>query len=133
MDQRGRKGEFLHSARFSGYVADVLRSPHADLLRRRLGSRHDGALQFSLRGLLSRSLPNTSLQPTSFQGGSQAVEDGATIALCLALAGGDADGVGLALETFQRMRRARVEGAQALGRKASLSPRHLPSYRSDDS
>ncbi|BGO96176.1 hypothetical protein NBRC10512_006671 [Rhodotorula toruloides] len=57
------------------------------------------------------------MMPTSFQGGSQAVEDGATIALCLALAGGDADGVGLALETFQRMRRARVEGAQALGRK----------------
>ncbi|BGP04019.1 hypothetical protein NBRC10513v2_007760 [Rhodotorula toruloides] len=57
------------------------------------------------------------MMPTSFQGGSQAVEDGATIALCLALAGGDADGVGLALETFQRMRRARVEEAQALGRK----------------
>ncbi|BGP35914.1 hypothetical protein JCM10296v2_007766 [Rhodotorula toruloides] len=56
------------------------------------------------------------MMPTSFQGGSQAVEDGATIALCLALTGGDADGVGLALETFQRMRRARVEEAQALGR-----------------
>ncbi|BGP28100.1 hypothetical protein JCM10295v2_007087 [Rhodotorula toruloides] len=57
------------------------------------------------------------MMPTSFQGGSQAVEDGATVAMCLALSGGGAHDVELALERFQRMRRARVKEAQALGRK----------------
>ncbi|GAA5917153.1 hypothetical protein JCM5296_006651 [Sporobolomyces johnsonii] len=57
------------------------------------------------------------LSPTSFQGGSQAVEDGATVALCLALAGGDARGVPLALETYAALRRPRVQEVQAIGRK----------------
>ncbi|GAA5945902.1 hypothetical protein JCM1841_004541 [Sporobolomyces salmonicolor] len=56
------------------------------------------------------------LSPTSFQGGSQAVEDGATVALCLALAGGDTRGVPLALETYEALRRPRVHEAQGIGR-----------------
>ncbi|BGP20835.1 hypothetical protein JCM10213_008130 [Rhodosporidiobolus nylandii] len=57
------------------------------------------------------------MQPTSFQGGSQAVEDGATVALCLAMAGGDSLGVGVALQAYEALRRPRVGEAQKLGRK----------------
>ncbi|BGP44002.1 hypothetical protein JCM10450v2_008218 [Rhodotorula kratochvilovae] len=57
------------------------------------------------------------MMPTSFQGGSQAVEDAATIALCLAMAGSDPTGVRVALETHEALRRPRVQQAQSLGRK----------------
>ncbi|GAA6019694.1 hypothetical protein JCM10207_009230 [Rhodosporidiobolus poonsookiae] len=57
------------------------------------------------------------MQPTSFQGGSQAVEDGACVALCLALAGSDRLGVPLALQTYEAIRRPRVAEAQKLGSK----------------
>ncbi|GAA5828568.1 hypothetical protein JCM11251_000854 [Rhodosporidiobolus azoricus] len=57
------------------------------------------------------------MQPTSFQGGSQAVEDGATVALCLALAGGDLAGVEVALQAYEALRRPRVAEAQKLGAK----------------
>ncbi|GAA6035431.1 hypothetical protein JCM8097_000252 [Rhodosporidiobolus ruineniae] len=57
------------------------------------------------------------MQPTSFQGGSQAVEDAATVALCLALAGGDSAGVFVALQTYEALRRPRVGEAQKLGAK----------------
>ncbi|GAA5890509.1 hypothetical protein JCM6882_002944 [Rhodosporidiobolus microsporus] len=57
------------------------------------------------------------MQPTSFQGGSQAVEDGATVALCLAMAGGDSAGVELALQAFESLRRPRVGETQKLGAK----------------
>ncbi|BGP58578.1 hypothetical protein JCM8202v2_006247 [Rhodotorula sphaerocarpa] len=57
------------------------------------------------------------MTPTAFQGGSQAIEDGAAIALCLALAGGDPSKVRLALRVFEAVRRPRVKDAQALGRE----------------
>ncbi|ORY88676.1 hypothetical protein BCR35DRAFT_324226 [Leucosporidium creatinivorum] len=60
------------------------------------------------------------LQPTSFQGGSQAIEDGATLAICLALAGGAPSSVGLALEVYEMMRRPRVVEAQKLGHEQQL-------------
>ncbi|GAA5863871.1 hypothetical protein JCM8547_006090 [Rhodosporidiobolus lusitaniae] len=56
------------------------------------------------------------MMPTSFQGGSQAVEDAATIALCLSLAGGDSLGVGLACQVYEALRRPRVAEAQKLGK-----------------
>jgi salicylate hydroxylase len=53
--------------------------------------------------------------PTSTQGASQAIEDGATIALCLAKAG--KDNVPLALHTFFKIRHDYVAEAQATGIK----------------
>lgn len=44
------------------------------------------------------------LPPSSFQGGSQSVEDGAALAICLALAGGTNEDVPRALEAFQSIR-----------------------------
>ncbi|GAA5858378.1 hypothetical protein JCM1840_001172 [Sporobolomyces johnsonii] len=55
------------------------------------------------------------LSPMSFQGGSQAIEDGAALALCLALAGGKNSDVPRALRTFEVMRKPRVKNAQAAG------------------
>ncbi|KAI5475153.1 hypothetical protein MNV49_001869 [Pseudohyphozyma bogoriensis] len=43
--------------------------------------------------------------PTSFQGGSTAVEDAATVALCLALAGGGKMDVRLALQVYESLRK----------------------------
>ncbi|GAA5823213.1 hypothetical protein JCM3770_004325 [Rhodotorula araucariae] len=57
------------------------------------------------------------MMPTAFQGGSQAVEDAATVALCLAMAGSNPRGVRVALETHQALRRPRVQQAHTLGRK----------------
>jgi salicylate hydroxylase len=51
--------------------------------------------------------------PTSTQGGSQAVEDGATIALCLAKAG--KGNVPLALHTYFALRYEHVRAAQMVG------------------
>ncbi|KPI42132.1 6-hydroxynicotinate 3-monooxygenase [Cyphellophora attinorum] len=51
--------------------------------------------------------------PTSTQGASQAVEDGATVALCLARAG--KGNVPLALRTYFELRYEHVKGAQAIG------------------
>ncbi|GAA5988456.1 hypothetical protein JCM10908_003575 [Rhodotorula pacifica] len=68
------------------------------------------------------------MMPTAFQGGSQAIEDGAAIALCLALAGGRPEGVPLALETYEALRRPRVREAQALGKmQQDLWNQYLPS------
>lgn len=55
------------------------------------------------------------MHPTSFQGGSQAIEDGATLAICLALAGGTAEGVPLGLEVYEAMRRPRTVEVQQMG------------------
>ncbi|POY72724.1 hypothetical protein BMF94_4131 [Rhodotorula taiwanensis] len=55
------------------------------------------------------------MMPTAFQGGSQAIEDGAAAAVCLAMAGGRPEDVPLALKVFEAMRRPRVCVAQALG------------------
>ncbi|GAA5853268.1 hypothetical protein JCM5353_008947 [Sporobolomyces roseus] len=57
------------------------------------------------------------LVPTSIQGASQSVEDGATIALCLSLAGGNREGIVLALKAYEQIRKPRVELAARLGRK----------------
>jgi hypothetical protein len=65
------------------------------------------------------------LAPASFQAGTQAVEDGATIALCLALSGATQDRVPLALKVYERLRSHRAEKAGELGRKVSLAS--LPS------
>lgn len=42
--------------------------------------------------------------PTSFQGATASVEDGATLGICLALAGGKPSGVHLALRVYERLR-----------------------------
>lgn len=47
--------------------------------------------------------------PTSLQGATASVEDGATLALCLALAGGKAANVSLALKVYQRLRQGPVQ------------------------
>ncbi|TNY20170.1 hypothetical protein DMC30DRAFT_267762 [Rhodotorula diobovata] len=57
------------------------------------------------------------MMPTALQGGSQAIEDAATIALCLAMAGSNPGGVRLALQVHEKLRRPFVEQAQALGFK----------------
>ena len=51
--------------------------------------------------------------PTSIQGASQAMEDGATVAVCLEKAG--RENVGLALRAFERIRYERVCRAQKTG------------------
>ncbi|TKA50020.1 hypothetical protein B0A53_06502, partial [Rhodotorula sp. CCFEE 5036] len=67
------------------------------------------------------------MMPTAFQGGSQAIEDAAAIALCLALTGGRPDGVPLALETYEALRRPRIKEAQALGKlQQDLWHQYLP-------
>lgn len=53
--------------------------------------------------------------PTSIQGGSQAIEDGATLAQTLWLAGGTKKDVPLALQTYQEIRYARTVRTQKLG------------------
>lgn len=53
--------------------------------------------------------------PTSTQGASQAIEDAATIALCLAKAGKTRAGVPLALHAAFRMRYEHVKAAQMMG------------------
>ncbi|GAA5921691.1 hypothetical protein JCM1841_007091 [Sporobolomyces salmonicolor] len=55
------------------------------------------------------------LSPMSFQGGSQAIEDGAALAVCLALAGGKNCDVPRALRTFEVLRKPRVKKAQEAG------------------
>lgn len=57
------------------------------------------------------------LIPTSFQGASQSIEDGATLAICLAMAGGTNGQVGLALRAYEKMRIPRTQAAARLGRK----------------
>ncbi|GAA5999787.1 hypothetical protein JCM5350_007440, partial [Sporobolomyces pararoseus] len=57
------------------------------------------------------------LAPASFQAGTQAIEDGATIALCLALSGSKPEKVSLALRVYERLRSARAERAGELGRQ----------------
>ncbi|GAA5958819.1 hypothetical protein JCM3765_006048 [Sporobolomyces pararoseus] len=57
------------------------------------------------------------LSPASFQAGTQAVEDGSTLALCLSLAGAKPEKVSLALRVYERLRSARAERAGELGRQ----------------
>ncbi|GAA5853536.1 hypothetical protein JCM3766R1_004391 [Sporobolomyces carnicolor] len=57
------------------------------------------------------------LSPASFHAGAQAVEDGATVALCLALAGGTPDKIPLAFKVYERLRKDRTQHAGKLGRK----------------
>ncbi|BGP14817.1 hypothetical protein JCM10213v2_002772 [Rhodosporidiobolus nylandii] len=57
------------------------------------------------------------LSPLSFQGGSQAIEDGAALAVCLALAGGKPEDVPRATRAFEAMRKPRVTEAQVRGTK----------------
>ncbi|GAA5969540.1 hypothetical protein JCM3765_002659 [Sporobolomyces pararoseus] len=57
------------------------------------------------------------LSPASFHAGNQAVEDGATIAQCLALSGAETGKVPLALKVYERLRKERTEQAGKLGRK----------------
>ncbi|KAK4703096.1 hypothetical protein P7C70_g3123, partial [Phenoliferia sp. Uapishka_3] len=72
------------------------------------------------------------LLPTSYQGGSQSIEDGATLAIVLALVDGrDHSDIRLALRTYEQLRRNRVDMAQTLGveqRRAwhSFSKTHNP-------
>ncbi|GAA5835735.1 hypothetical protein JCM11251_007413 [Rhodosporidiobolus azoricus] len=61
------------------------------------------------------------LSPLSFQGGSQAIEDGAALAVCLALSGGKSEDVPRALRAMEIMRKPRVAEAQVRGTKQ----RHL--------
>ncbi|GAA5919397.1 hypothetical protein JCM6882_005086 [Rhodosporidiobolus microsporus] len=61
------------------------------------------------------------LSPLSFQGGSQAIEDGAALAICLALSGGKSEDVPRALRAMEIMRKPRVAEAQVRGTKQ----RHL--------
>ncbi|THH19410.1 hypothetical protein EW146_g1747 [Bondarzewia mesenterica] len=53
--------------------------------------------------------------PTSAQGGSQAMEDGATLGICLALSEKSPEGVRLALKVFQELRYDRVAEIQQSG------------------
>lgn len=55
------------------------------------------------------------LPPSSFQGGSQSIEDGASLAVCLALSGGTNEGVPRALEAFQAIRQPRVQKCLEIG------------------
>ncbi|KAK4050135.1 hypothetical protein OIV83_003706 [Microbotryomycetes sp. JL201] len=57
------------------------------------------------------------LPPSSFQGASQSVEDGAVLAICLGLAGGESREVPVALRAFQQLRRPHVEKALQIGMK----------------
>ena len=50
--------------------------------------------------------------PTSAQGGSQAIESGATLAMCLKLANGN---IPLATRTYERLRQDRVRASQLCG------------------
>ncbi|KAL8286535.1 hypothetical protein RQP46_004552 [Phenoliferia psychrophenolica] len=52
---------------------------------------------------------------TTYQGGSSAIEDGATIAIALGMAGNRPKDVRLALRTFQDLRMSRVEDITAVG------------------
>ncbi|GAA5852621.1 hypothetical protein JCM8547_002568 [Rhodosporidiobolus lusitaniae] len=61
------------------------------------------------------------LSPLSFQGGSQAIEDGASLAVCLALSGGKPEDIPRAFKAFEIMRKDRVAEAQIRGTKQ----RHL--------
>ena len=53
--------------------------------------------------------------PTSQQGGSQALEDGVTIAICLAKIQGQKSQVPLAMRVYERLRYDRVARIQQLG------------------
>lgn len=53
--------------------------------------------------------------PTSIQGATASVEDGATLGLCLALAGGKASNVPLALKVYQTLRQKPVEARAKSG------------------
>lgn len=53
--------------------------------------------------------------PTSQQGGSQALEDGVTVAICLGKFNGDKSQVPLALRVYERIRYDRVARIQQLG------------------
>ncbi|GAA5986204.1 hypothetical protein JCM11641_002888 [Rhodosporidiobolus odoratus] len=57
------------------------------------------------------------LSPLSFQGGSQAIEDGAALAICLALSGGKPEDIPRATRAFEVMRLPRVKEAQVRGTK----------------
>ncbi|GAA5852634.1 hypothetical protein JCM8547_002572 [Rhodosporidiobolus lusitaniae] len=61
------------------------------------------------------------LSPLSFQGGSQAIEDGASLAVCHALSGGKPEDIPRAFKAFGIMRKDRVAEAQIRGTKQ----RHL--------
>jgi 2-polyprenyl-6-methoxyphenol hydroxylase-like FAD-dependent oxidoreductase len=61
--------------------------------------------------------------PTSIQGASQAMEDGACIAVCLQLAGKDR--VGNALRAYEKIRYERVKAIQKTGEKSMRSPNHV--------
>ncbi|GAA5845789.1 hypothetical protein JCM9279_002374 [Rhodotorula babjevae] len=60
------------------------------------------------------------MMPTALQGGSQAIEDAGTIALCLAMAGSKPQGVSVALRVHEKLRRPYVVQAQALGLEQQL-------------
>ncbi|GAA5853533.1 hypothetical protein JCM3766R1_004390 [Sporobolomyces carnicolor] len=73
------------------------------------------------------------LSPASFQAGTQAIEDGATIALCLMLSGATPDRVPLALRVYEQLRRDRAEKAGELGRKQQeILHSFVPIARSKD-
>lgn len=61
------------------------------------------------------------LVPESYQGGSQSIEDGATLAITLALVDGrEHTEVRLALKAYEALRRDRVDEAQAIGLEVCL-------------
>lgn len=60
-----------------------------------------------LKSMLPPDVVHTYL-PTSMQGATASVEDGATLALCLALAGGKSTDVSLALRVYQTLRKETV-------------------------
>lgn len=57
------------------------------------------------------------LPPSSFQGGSQSIEDGAALAICLALSGGSRNDVPRALRAFEQLRKPRVAEALETGKQ----------------
>jgi 2-polyprenyl-6-methoxyphenol hydroxylase-like FAD-dependent oxidoreductase len=61
--------------------------------------------------------------PTSIQGASQAMEDGACIAVCLQLAG--KNNVGNALRAYEKLRYERVKAIQKTGEKSRRIPNHV--------
>ncbi|GAA6009552.1 hypothetical protein JCM11491_003601 [Sporobolomyces phaffii] len=60
------------------------------------------------------------LIPSSIQGATMSIEDAETLAQCLTLSGGRPEGVQLALEVYEKLRKPRVELAARLGRKVRL-------------
>lgn len=79
-------------------LVSLVLSPRSSYLRRTL---HRSNLDFL-------ALTVHTYLPTSFQGATASVEDGAVIALSLALSGGKASNVPLALRVFQKLRQETV-------------------------